>query len=168
MALFDAVQRRAGLLDFKQPLQPPRRGYSDDRVGAGRYLALIDIANKCGRGKMWTFVSYVYALNPDQPDSVYDKNRWPAAKHYNANLGIRRRGKLQDVIVCSKKLEYFGRPAPLRLRTFSLIFETSLGFSATPMYNIYAYLKVTPKNALFDHIFCQKILSTRSELCAKD
>ena len=26
MALFDAVQRRAGLLDFKQPLQPPRRG----------------------------------------------------------------------------------------------------------------------------------------------
>ena len=40
MALFDAVQRRAGLLDFKQPLQPPRRGYSDDIVGAGRYLAL--------------------------------------------------------------------------------------------------------------------------------
>ena len=42
MALFDAVQRRAGLVDFKQPLQPPRRGYSDDIyiVGAGRYLAL--------------------------------------------------------------------------------------------------------------------------------
>ena len=32
MALFDAVQRRAGLLGFKQPLQPPRRGYSDDMV----------------------------------------------------------------------------------------------------------------------------------------
>ena len=28
MALFDAVQRRSGLLDFKQPLQPPRRGYN--------------------------------------------------------------------------------------------------------------------------------------------
>ena len=40
MALFDAVQRRAGLLDFKQPLHPPRRGYSTDIVGAGRYLAL--------------------------------------------------------------------------------------------------------------------------------
>ena len=38
MALFDALQRRAGLLDFKQPLQPPRRGYFDDIVGAGRYL----------------------------------------------------------------------------------------------------------------------------------
>ena len=37
MVLFDAVQRRAGLLDFKQPL---KRGYSDDIVGAGRYLAL--------------------------------------------------------------------------------------------------------------------------------
>ena len=40
MVLFDAVQRRAGLLDFKQPLQPPWRGYSDDRVGERRYLAL--------------------------------------------------------------------------------------------------------------------------------
>ena len=40
VALFDAVQRRAGLLDFKQPLQPPRRGNSADIVGAGRYLAL--------------------------------------------------------------------------------------------------------------------------------
>ena len=41
MVLFDAVQRRAGLLDFKQPLQPPWRGYSDDRVGTtSRYLAL--------------------------------------------------------------------------------------------------------------------------------
>ena len=40
MALFDAVQRRAGLLDFKQPLQPPWRGYSDDIVGAGRYAYL--------------------------------------------------------------------------------------------------------------------------------
>ena len=30
MALFGAVQRRAGLLDFKQPLQPPRRGHSAD------------------------------------------------------------------------------------------------------------------------------------------
>ena len=39
MVLFDAVQRRAGLLDFKQPLQPPWRGYSDDRVGPSRYLA---------------------------------------------------------------------------------------------------------------------------------
>ena len=40
MVLFDAVQRRAGLLDFKQPLQPPWRGYSDDRFEARRYLAL--------------------------------------------------------------------------------------------------------------------------------
>ena len=40
MLFFDTVQRRAGLLDFKQPLQPSRRGYSDDMVGAGRYLAL--------------------------------------------------------------------------------------------------------------------------------
>ena len=40
MALFDAVQRRAGLLDFNQPLQPPRRGGSDDSLGARRYLAL--------------------------------------------------------------------------------------------------------------------------------
>ena len=30
MALFDAAQRRAGLLDCKQPLQPPRHSYSDD------------------------------------------------------------------------------------------------------------------------------------------
>ena len=40
MALFDALQRRAGLFDFKQPLQPPRRGYSDDSLGTQRYLAL--------------------------------------------------------------------------------------------------------------------------------
>ena len=40
MALFDAVQRRAGLLDFKQPLQPPRRGYPACMIGARRYLAL--------------------------------------------------------------------------------------------------------------------------------
>ena len=40
MVLFDAVQRRAGLLDFKQPPQPPWRGYSDAIVGPGRYLAL--------------------------------------------------------------------------------------------------------------------------------
>ena len=40
MVLFDAVQRRAGLLDFKQPLQPPRRGYPACMIGARRYLAL--------------------------------------------------------------------------------------------------------------------------------
>ena len=34
MALFDAVQRRAVLLDFKQPLQPPRRGYPACMIGA--------------------------------------------------------------------------------------------------------------------------------------
>ena len=33
VALFDAVQRRAGLLDFKQPLQPPRRGYPACMIG---------------------------------------------------------------------------------------------------------------------------------------
>ena len=40
MVFFDAVQRRAGLLDVKQPLQPPMRGYSDATVGARRYLVL--------------------------------------------------------------------------------------------------------------------------------
>ena len=39
LALFDAVQRRAGLLDFKQPLQPPWRGYHS-RSGSLPSLAL--------------------------------------------------------------------------------------------------------------------------------
>ena len=35
------------------------------------------------------------------------KYRWPAPKLYNANLGIRRRGKPQDVIVCLQKFRLF-------------------------------------------------------------
>ena len=43
-------------------------------------------------------------------DSVYDEIPMARSKTCNANLGIRRRGKPQDVIVCLQKFRLFRAP----------------------------------------------------------